>query len=248
MALARRVGALIGAVSLGVSVHGAALAQIPLLREPAPDAQATPTEPAAPPAPPTEAPLPPAPAAPRAVAAPTDSAPPAAAPGPESVVVPPGYVLMPIADARRAALPYEDGEPVPAGYHVRQEIRRGPVIAGAIVMGVPWTFSVIGASAADFGDMSGFLLLPGVGPWLMLLAGGASDADCELRDDSCTPDRSGLRGVLLLDGVVQSAGAVMVTIGLLYPRRYLVPNVAGVSIVPTPVGRHGYGLGAVGTF
>ncbi|MES1184872.1 MAG: hypothetical protein ABUL60_13745 [Myxococcales bacterium] len=248
MTLAGRVGALIGAVSLGVSVHGAALAQIPVLREPVPDGQAAPAEPAAPPAPPKDAPLPPAPAAPSAVAAPKNSAPPAAAPGPESPVVPPGYVLMPIADARRAALPYEDGEPIPAGYQVRQEIRRGPVIAGAIVMGVPWTFSVIGASAADFEDMSGFLLLPGVGPWLMLLAGGANDVDCGLRDDFCARDRSGLRGVLLLDGMVQSAGAVMLTIGLLYPRGYLVPNVVGVSIVPTQVGPHGYGLGAVGTF
>jgi hypothetical protein len=244
--MSARTICVLGALAWGVTVHGAAWAQVPVLREPAIEPE--PPEPAAAPTAPAVTPLPPPPAAPTGAAASpvtTRAVPP---PSPASVTVPPGYKLVPVSEGQRGEVPYEDGEPIPAGYQLRREARRGPVIAGSIVMGVPWMLSVTGASADDFENKSGFLLLPGVGPWLMLLAGGAKDTNCEPSRDFCSSDNSGLRGVLVLDGLMQSTGAILLTIGLLYPREHLVPKPLGVSFVPARLGEHGYGLGAVGTF
>jgi hypothetical protein len=238
---------MLGALAFGVTVHGAARAQVPVLREPA--NEPGPREPAAaaPPSAPAVTPLPPPPAAPAGLAAPPVTTPAVPQPSPASVTVPPGYKLVPISEARHV-VPYEDGDPIPAGYHLRRQARRGPVIAGSIVMGVPWMFSVTGAAADDFEHKSGLLLVPGIGPWLMLLAGGAKDTDCAPNGDACSTGKAGLRSILVLDGLVQSTGAVLLTLGLLYPRQVLVPNPLNVSLIPARVGEHGYGLGAVGTF
>jgi hypothetical protein len=82
----------------------------------------------------------------------------------------------------------------------------------------------------------------------MLLAGGAKDTNCEPSRDFCSSDNSGLRGVLVLDGLMQTAGATLLAVGFLYPRQRLVPNPLKLSFVPARIGQHGYGLGAVGTF
>jgi hypothetical protein len=181
--------------------------------------------------------------------------------------VPPGYKLVPISEAdattrydvqypqRRGLLPpgmelpYEDGDAIPAGYRLRRQPRRGLIVGGSIMAGVPWVFSVTAAVANDFEDQSGFLLIPAIGPWLMLATGGASDSDCSSSstDGSCG-DRSDFRAILVLDGLVQTGGAVMVALGLKYPRKRLVRQDVTVSFAPTTLGRDGYGVGALGSF
>lgn len=145
-------------------------------------------------------------------------------------------------------LPYEAGDPIPAGYRLRSQPRRGLVIAGSIVTGVPWVISVTAATGADFDNKSGFLLVPGIGPWLSLLAGAGKDRNCGSTSDFCNGDRSSLRAALVLDGLVQSAGAAMLIIGIAVPRKRLVRDDVTLGFVPTTLGRDGYGLGAVGTF
>jgi len=145
-------------------------------------------------------------------------------------------------------LPYEAGDPIPAGYRLRSEPRRGLVIAGSIVVGVPWVISVTAATGANFDNKSGFLLVPGIGPWLSLLAGAGKDRDCGSTSDFCNGDRSATRATLVLDGLVQSAGAAMLIIGIAVPRKRLVRDDVTLSFVPATLGRDGYGLGAVGTF
>jgi len=247
------VGACMGALSLALSSSNVAWAQ-------APAATSTATATSAP------APAPTPEAAPQA-----EPAPAAKAPLPAPPKAPPGYMLVPINDrspetrydvqypqARGGLppgmeLPYEEGDPVPNGYRVRQQPRRGLVIAGSIVTGVPWVFSITGAVGNDFEDKTGFLMVPALGPWLMLAAGGARDKPCtnQTVDDtsSCSSDhRSDLRAVLVLDGLAQTAGAVMFTLGMAFPRKRLLRSDVTVSVLPAPVGRDGYGLGAVGTF
>ncbi len=230
---------------LGLSHPALAQAQAPVVApsNPGPPVPATPTV-----APATQSP-PPAPAAP----------PPGA-----QAAVPPGYMLVPVPDSQpktaydvqypqvRGALPpgmelpYEDGDPIPAGYRLRRQPRRGLLIAGAIVTGVPWVISVTAATGADFDNKSGFLLVPGVGPWLALLAGAGKDRDCGT--EFCNADKSGLRAALVLDGLVQSAGAAIFIIGIAVPRKRLVRDDVTLSFLPTTLGNDGYGLGAVGTF
>lgn len=207
----------------------------------------------------TTAPVPPTPTPPAPAAAPPAAAPPNAA-------IPPGYKLVPADDPqastrydvqypqRRGALPpgmelpYEDGDPIPPGYRLREQKRRGLIIAGSIVTGVPWMISLTAATAADFDNKSGYLVVPGVGPWLMLLAGGASDRSCGSDAVFCEESRAGLRSVLVLDGLMQTAGAAMFAAGFLFPRQRLVRDDVTISLAPTTVAPGAYGLGAVGTF
>ncbi len=102
------------------------------------------------------------------------------------------------------------------------------------------------ATGADFDNKSGFLLVPALGPWLSLLAGAGKNRDCG--SEFCNADRSGLRAMLVLDGLVQSAGAAMFILGIAVPRKRLVREDVTLGLVPTTLGRDGYGLGAVGTF
>jgi len=228
---------------LGLTVSAAAMGQVPVEppaveREPAPELPVPP-----------EAPAPPPP--PRATP-----------PAPPPFVVPPGYKLVPIDDPlsqdsgdesfderlKSRELPYEEGDAIPEGYRLRDRPRRGLIIAGSIVTGIPWLFSVTAAVASDYENKSGFLVIPALGPWLMLATGGASDEPCSSTLDSCSRNRSGLRSILVLDGLVQTAGAAMFVAGLAIPRKRLVRTDVSVGLVPTPLGHDGYGLGAVGTF
>jgi hypothetical protein len=147
-------------------------------------------------------------------------------------------------------LPYDDRQPIPPGYRLVEQRRRGLIIAGSIVTGIPWAFSVTGAVAADFDNESGFLLIPALGPWLMLAAGGAKNRDCGSDDfgDACNSDQAGLRAVLVLDGLAQTAGAVMFVAGMASTRKRLVRNDVLVGVAPVRMGRDGYGLGVHGSF
>jgi hypothetical protein len=146
-------------------------------------------------------------------------------------------------------LPYEDGDPIPPGYKLRSQSRRGLVIAGAIVTGVPWVISTTAAVGNNFDDKTGYLLIPGIGPWLTLLAGGGKDGTCAVGSDYCyRSDRSGVRAALTLDGLVQTAGATMFVLGLAFPRKRLIREDVTVGFAPTSFGPGSYGLGAIGTF
>lgn len=209
---------------------------------------------------------PPVPPPPTPVTAEPAATPPAAGATPATTAVPPGYKLVkadePDASTRydvqypqrRGALPpgmelpYEEGDPIPPGYRLREQNRRGLIIAGSIVTGIPWMISLTAATGADFDNKSGYLVVPGIGPWLMLLAGGGSDRDCGSNEFSiCEESRAGLRAALVLDGLVQSAGAAMFISGFVFPRKRLVRQDVTIGFAPT-VAPGAYGLGAVGTF
>jgi hypothetical protein len=146
-------------------------------------------------------------------------------------------------------LPYTEGQTIPPGYRVVEKNRRGLIIAGLVVTGVAWSFSVTGAVAADYEDNSGFLLIPVVGPWLMLATGGADDPPCNSTDEfEVCQSNAGLRAILVLDGLVQTAGGVMFALGIANPVKRLVRDDVSVRVVPMRVGRDGNGLGVVGTF
>jgi hypothetical protein len=169
---------------------------------------------------------------------------------------PPGYQLVPVQQQppppqqqRPPELAYTEGQAVPPGYRIVERSRKGLIIAGLVTTGVAWSFSVTAAVSADYEDNSGFLLLPVLGPWLMLATGGADDPPCSNDGDvEFCSSNAGLRGVLVLDGLVQTAGAVMFVLGVANPVKRLVREDVSLHVVPMKVGRDGSGLGVVGTF
>ena len=147
------------------------------------------------------------------------------------------YVLVPAPEELR----YREGQEIPAGYELSVRPRLGPVIAGGVMTLLAWTLAVGFADEADFRNHSGWVLVPVAGPWLALAAGARDQ--CHV--DCTAPD---VRTALVLDGLVQTVGAVLLTYGLTSPVKRLVRKEPAVVALLTGVGHGGYGLGLLGAF
>jgi hypothetical protein len=142
-------------------------------------------------------------------------------------------------------VPYEGG-PVPSGYHVESRPRRGLLIAGPIILGVPYVIGLSVAGGENFPNSSGWLVVPGIGPWLTLAA--------RHKTSDCTTDYTGAsycdnsgndeatRTGLILDGLMQTGGAIMFIVGLASPKKVIARDFMGsLHWAPSTVGRTGYG-------
>jgi hypothetical protein len=145
---------------------------------------------------------------------------------------------------------WQEGDPTPAGFHVEERPRKGLVTAGILVTAIPYGIGVMGAAAADFKNSSLWLLAPWLGPWMTL---GRRDYACGDKSDDSARDGAKCLGEVFLvmgliaDGVVQTAGGVLLLTGYLTAKPTLVRDAATLRVAPMPVGT-GYGLGAVGAF
>jgi hypothetical protein len=124
-------------------------------------------------------------------------------------------------------LPYKEGEPPPEGYYLAKQSRRGLTIAGAAVFGGAYGLSVIGALSVltdSHGD-DGYepLFIPIVGPFITM---GTAD-NTELGGN-------GLGALFLLDGLAQTAGAVMFIIGMASDDKRVYKRNDTSSALPAP--------------
>jgi hypothetical protein len=159
---------------------------------------------------------------------------------------------------------YVEGRPIPPGYHMESRPKKGLVVSGAIVFGVPYVFSASVAASSRFSP-DHWLYLPIFGPFADLAARGSQcSANTVVVSPGVTdttqtcPDDSGARFFLMLDGLMQTAGATMLILGLALPNHLLVRDDAPYSgstgshfawaIGPKAMGRTGYGLGVDGVF
>ena len=124
---------------------------------------------------------------------------------------------------------WRSGDPVPPGYVVTTRANLGLIIAGAALVGIPWIVSsVFGLIIGQESDSDAFrLCVPVAGPWLMIPETGGSAEEL-------------LDSMLVFDGLIQAAGAVLLFIGALNPRERIVRSYAEPSIRPY------FGLGAGG--
>jgi hypothetical protein len=111
---------------------------------------------------------------------------------------------------------YEEGDPIPAGYHVKTSIRKGWVIGGFATFGGLWLISAITAGTADsiYGGTSALapLYIPAVGPFITI----------------GTVNSRGVGTVLLvLDGVGQTGMLALAIAGLAAQKTELVRNDIG---------------------
>jgi hypothetical protein len=208
---------------LGLATTSTAFAQAPGAQPAAPAAQ----QPAPPPA-----------------GTPYSAPPSAMAPGGQYVAPPyqtppPYYLPQNIAlQGPRMITDWQEGEPVPYGYHRSERTRRGPLISGAILFGVTYLYSAFFASIGD--DLSdggtnqlSWLYVPVIGPFAEIS-----------RSTSATANY-----VLVLDGLAQATGAALFIYALSSPMPVLVRNdLAMVTVTPTFVGKDGTGMAVAGRF
>jgi len=132
---------------------------------------------------------------------------------------------------------------VPAGYHVEERARKGMVIAGSVVLGVPWVLGVTIASGYDFSNQSGWLIVPALGPWITI-ASRKTDTICSYAGSptaNCPEDNS-VRTLLILDGLTQAAGTIMLVYGLASSKKVITRDFVGsLHFTPAPMGKLGYG-------
>jgi hypothetical protein len=136
---------------------------------------------------------------------------------------------------------YEEGDPVPPGYRVEERARVGLVVGGAVLFGIPYLFTVLGASIAnDLGDKdAAWLYLPVAGPFVYTTTYSCD----ENRSGGCSTGKT----FLYLDGLAQGGGVIMFILGLSGRKMLIRNDVAEVEVMPT-FGKNGNGFALIGRF
>lgn len=131
---------------------------------------------------------------------------------------------------------WQEGDPIPPGYHPVSRVRVGLVAGGAALFGALYLITVVSAAIAqDVGDgKSTALYAPIVGPFIIMPQTHSATANV----------------FLAIDGIGQAAGIAMLIGGIAAPKTILIRNDLGFTLRPTPMsfGKSGNGFGFVGTF
>jgi hypothetical protein len=161
----------------------------------------------------------------------------------------PSYVPQSVAlSGPREIKGWTQGDPVPPGYRTVERTRKGLVIGGAVLFGTTYLVTALaGAIADDYNSSCGGLFerscstprpnvtalyVPAIGPFIQIA-----------NTRSATTNTA-----LAIDGLAQSAGAVMLIVGLTSPKTVLVRNdLAEIRVTPM-VGRGTTGAALTGTF
>jgi hypothetical protein len=143
-------------------------------------------------------------------------------------------------DGPKVIRDYVDGDAIPPGYHPQSRPRVGLAVAGAAIFGGTYFFTAVGGGAALQQDKNegshtsdAVLFIPVAGPFIRAI------------------DNDSLSSLLLVvDGLLQTAGAAMLLGGFLATKTVLVrDDYAKRTIIPMPiVFANGAGAGVVGRF
>jgi len=122
--------------------------------------------------------------------------------------------------------------------------RVGLIIGGGIMFAVGYSIAFAIAAGTDYNDVSGFLAVPVVGPFITMARHDygdcANSVDCAAVRVGDTFATIGL----VLNFLLQAGGATMLIVGITVPKKEEVPQ---VSVGPMAVGS-GVGLGATLSF
>lgn len=124
-------------------------------------------------------------------------------------------------------------QPAPR-YHLVEQPRYGLMVAGIVLLGTSWSINALTASL--IGDWR--LAVPVAGP--LIYAPGIDTSNNDLGSRTAVT-------FLVLDALVETAGAVMIFAGALTHRHVRVQDQAKVTVVPT-AGFASLGLAAFGRF
>jgi hypothetical protein len=135
---------------------------------------------------------------------------------------------------------YEEGQPIPEGYHVESRARKGLVIGGAVTFGALYLLTVLtGALIQSIDSIDGGsgdewtpMYVPLAGPFV---TAGAANSE------------GGGTALLMLLGIGQVSGAAMLVGGLAAQSTELVRNDAARLSVRPLVGNGTLGVGLSGS-
>jgi len=131
---------------------------------------------------------------------------------------------------------WDDSRPIPPGYHPEERARLGLVIGGAVMFGVLYSFTALGASISnDAGTPASALYVPGIGPFIQM-------AQCS------APCSATGNFFLAVDGVAQIGGVAMFIAGLAAPKTVLVRTGSLDLHLAPVVARDRTGMAVVGRF
>jgi hypothetical protein len=140
-----------------------------------------------------------------------------------------------------------------SGFEVKQGPATTPLVIGGVALGLPYATGLGIAASESFDNGSGWLAAPVAGPWLALSGrrDPCENAGAERKLDSevgkCVAEPL-VRGMLVLDGVLQATGAVLLIVGASSSETRIVRREAQLVAAPAPVGRTGYGMAMAGQF
>lgn len=132
---------------------------------------------------------------------------------------PPGYYAPPPPQPN-----YQLPQPT---FHYEERPRYGLIIGGSVTFGVFWlTTAVVGGTYNDYR-----LIIPVVGPFLVL-------------HPNYSPEDRSANAFLVIDGIVQGAGLIMLLVGLLSKKKVLVRDRFAIlpSAAPQTIGLTALGI------
>jgi hypothetical protein len=125
---------------------------------------------------------------------------------------PPGYAPQGYAVLPTAVTPMNPDNP-PPGYHTESRSRSGFVVSGAVMFGIAYVLSATAAIAAESANDSGYgpLFIPVVGPFVAM----GSTHTFQGTSDAAEQVGRVFGGIgLVVDGLLQVAGASLIVVGL----------------------------------
>jgi len=125
-----------------------------------------------------------------------------------------------------------------------------PILAGGVIAFVGSYVPSVIVAAANGNSSDNRLYIPIAGPWLDL----AARPGCGASQSSCDRE-SAFAALLIVDGVVQTLGALATGLAFVVPERrtrvvtaHVSPEKPSVHLVPARMSGDGYGVAAVGKF
>lgn len=146
-------------------------------------------------------------------------------------------------DIRPERLPYDEGAPIPEGYHLARRTVPTRLVNGAIATGSGYVGALAIGWMENLTDVQmKRLFVPLLGPWWVLLSGGAGDCRHSSYEESLRGCKPGTTKVMLVVDAVIQAGGVAQFIWGFYGERYLQrDSVASVVVTPMTLGARAYG-------
>jgi hypothetical protein len=144
--------------------------------------------------------------------------------------------------------------PAPPGYAVTRNPRSPRIVGGAVALGVGDLVSAaVGAGMLSNGDQGGFAFIPVVGPFVALggfhvTSAGSSGVGVALGMQRLGED-VGLGAALVVGGIAQTVGGILLAEAFTQPRTKLVVATGGFTLRPIPLCMKGSaGFGVCGGF